>query len=239
MSNKRSNRIHKILLGQFLVSALILFIAAVLIFYSQGFRINFKNFKIIKTSVLTLTVSPKPDKIFINGNEYEGKTYIASNIPAGNYDIMVKKSGYYDWKMSLDADAERLYNIENIKLFLSSPVIEELSDQDKIDLLNSPDSALAENAESNLSGNSYEIWVDSQLITRFSEPISGVKWYSDMKHILFAKGNSVYVIEPNGINCTELFKLDHSTLGLRFISGNQGREIFFYDNEKYYRVKVR
>lgn len=239
MSNKRSKRIHKILFGQLAVSVLILFIAGILIFVSQGYRINLKNLKIIKTSVLILKTSPRPDKIFINSQEYPGEASYTLNIPAGYYDISIKKEGYKSWTKTLSAEAEKLYSYEDIKLFLNEPEITPLDDRSKIDLLNSPESSLVENAENNLTSNSYEIWVNNKLVTRFSELINGVKWYSDMKHILYAKDSSIFVMDMDGSNCTELFSLEDGAKGLRFVSGNQGREIYFYNNEKYYRAKIR
>jgi len=192
-----------------------------------------------KTSVLALTVSPKADKIVLNNKEYEGKTYFAVNIPVGHYDLKVSKDGYKDWIMNLNAESENLYDYKDVKLFLSNPEISELTEQNKIDLVNSPESALVENAENDLFSNAYEIWIDGKLVTRFSEPISGVKWYSDMEHVIFAKNNSVYIMESTGFNCTELFQLENSTLGSRFVSGNRGRDIYFYNNDKYYRAKIR
>jgi len=185
-----------------------------------------------------LESNPKPDQVFINGKEQAVKSSFAINITPGDYNVSVSKAGYQDWSIYLHAESEKLYDFKDVELFLSVPQVSELTEQSKIDYLNSPDSVLAENAAEDLNFNNYEIWIGNKLVTRFSDPISGVKWFPDMKHVIFCKSNAIWSVEDSGSNITKLFDYDSGTQ-IKFAVGGQGKEIYYYDGNKYFRVRIK
>lgn len=238
MSNQRRNRIPQIVAGQLSVTLLIVIVSVILIFYAQGWRINLKNFKIYKTGLVYLMISPVPDKIFIENKEYKGKNEFYLNLVPGDYDIKVTKDGYVDWSKNIKIQEEIVTSEKNVVIFLEKPQISELTDQSKIDYLNSPDNALAENARNKLAYNKYEIWSDDKLVTRFSEPISNVVWYPDYEHILYQKNNHIGIIGKDGYNNINLVDLS-STTQTKFAIGGQGKELYFIDNGQYKKAIIQ
>lgn len=238
MTNQRSKRLPKILLGQLLVAFIIIAIALSLIFYSQGWRVNFNTFKIYKTGLLLFDSSPAPDQIYIGNNDFKGKKGFTKNLLPGSYKIKANKSGYIEWSREIIIKPEMVSYFNNVILIKQNIISEELTDQSKIDFLNSPDTILVENAKDRLAFNKYEIWTENRLITRFSEAISNVKWYPDMLHIVYQKGDEIRIIDNDGFNDSLLVKLS-SKEQTRFQIGGRGQEIYYFDSGAYKKAVIK
>ena len=238
MTKPRRERIPQILLGQLVVALVILVAATCLVFYAQGWRFNFKTFQIYKTGLLYFEVSPTPDSFTIGNKNYEGKSKFAINLLPGTYQAKAVKNGYGDWNMEVSIEPEMVTSFSNIVLFANNPKITTLSDQSKIACLNSPDSNLAEKSQKDLSSNKYEIWSEGKLVTRFSQPISNVVWYPDLEHILFQQNDQIRVIDSQGFNNALLVTLSINQ-PTRFAVGNQGKELYYIDNNQYFMAIIR
>lgn len=239
MNNKRTKRLPRIIINQLLVGILMALIALSVIFYAEGYRLNLVNMRVIKTGVLFLSSSPKGASIVLNNKKLNVKTPYATNLTAGNYSTKVEMTGYKTWSANFKINAGLVTEFEQIILFKDNPEISNLSDQRKIDLLNSPVNHLAVNNEKNiLIDNGYEIWQNSNLVTRFSKPVQGVIWYPGLNYILYQQGNQIRVIEKTGINDTHLITLS-SENSARFTVNNRGDELYFLDNNQYKVAKIR
>jgi len=238
MSNQRRNRIPQILIGQLAVTLMIVIVSVSLIFYSQGWRINFKNFKIYKTGLVYLMINPTPEKIYIDNKEYGGKNEFYLNLIPGDYNIRITKEGYSEWTENIKISEEMVSSYKNVLLFSKNPSISTLTDQSKIDYLNSPDNSLAENARKKIAYNKYEIWTDDKLVTRFSVPIENVAWFPDYEHIVYQQANQIKVVDKDGFNENVLATLSglNST---KFVIGGQGKELYFIDNGQYKKAIIQ
>lgn len=238
MYNKRVKRLPKIIAGQLLVTATIAVVASFLIFYSQGYKINWKTFKFYKTGMILLISDPEPDKISINNIAYEPKTQFSKNFTPGYYDFVISKENYYDWKRTIYIESERLEAFKEIKLFLATPKLSELSDQSKINFLNSPNEYLAENSKYDLRYNGHELWANDSMITRLSRPVLSATWYPDYDHIVYQVENEIRIVEISGYNDTLLVRLSKDT-PTRFVIGNKGKELYYLDNDVYHQAQIR
>ncbi|MFA7243702.1 MAG: hypothetical protein WC080_00155 [Patescibacteria group bacterium] len=238
MTNKRVKRLPKIILGQLAVILVIVIIASGLIFYAQGYKINLKNFKVIRTGMILLVTDPTPDHIVINGIEENNTSEYSKTFTSGYYDITISKDKYQNWHRSVFIDPGKLVTFKEIKLFLKDPEVSELTDQSKINFLNTPNSYLAENSTNDLTFNRYEIWVNGSLLTRFSSQINSPMWYPDDDHIVYQIGNEIHVIDKSGYNDTKLVTLSTNN-PTRFTIGNKGRELYFLDGESYKIADIR
>jgi hypothetical protein len=188
--------------------------------------------------MILLITDPAPDHIIINGKDEGSSDQFNKTFTAGYYDIDITKVGYQDWHRSIFVEAQKLAAFKNITLFSATPKISDLVDQAKIDFLNTPNSYLAENSPDDLTFNQYEMWVNGNLLTRFSTPINSPIWYPDNDHIIYQTGNEIRVIERSGHNDLLLVKLG-STNPTKFTIGNKGRELYYLDGSVYKQAVIR
>ncbi len=106
------------------LSLLILFllVGPLTIFFCQGYRLDFKNKKVVQTGGLYLKISPKESEIYINNklkkktNFLTGSTFIKNLLPK-KYKIEIKKEGYYPWSKELEIKEKQVTDAKNIILF--------------------------------------------------------------------------------------------------------------------------
>ena len=204
---------------------LFLIIAPVTVFYSLGWRFNWETKKIVQTGVIYFKIWPKNVQVYLNG-EFKKKTDIffssahIDNLLPGQYEIEIKKDGYYDWKKTLEIKKREVTEGRNIILIPKNPNFNLLSEQIK-DFFFSPDGKKAI-----LKQEENEIWslklfdlnrnVKSQLIneTNISKEeieIMDLKFSPDSKDILLKLGlkeNIYYYILETDSSPAKLTKID-------------------------------
>ncbi len=238
MNNSRTKRLPKIILGQSFVMLIILLISTYLIVYSMGYKINLSSRKIIKTGMIVLSVNPKPDSITINGESKPVKIDNSYVLAPGYYDILVKKEGYHDWSVRSLVAEEMVNYYSPTMLFKDKIKLEELTEVSKINYLNSPTSTLAENAPKGLKYNDYEIWIDDNLITRYSKKINVVIWYPDYHHLAYQQGSEIRIVDDMGLNDTLLVNLPDASEA-KFTFGGKKKELYIYQSGKYYLAQIQ
>lgn len=88
----------------FWIFAVVFIIASIIIIpFAQGWRFDFKNFKIVKTGGIFVKTSVSDAKIYIS-DKYVGSTAgilnytkLISNLTPKNYNLFIYKDGYYPW----------------------------------------------------------------------------------------------------------------------------------------------
>jgi len=237
-NDRRTRMFFKILINQCLVALLMILVATSVLFYARGYRFNYKNFKVVKTGIAYFSSLPKNVDVYIGSNKKSSKTPYTLNLTPGNYDATIRKEGYQSWTAHFRVQSEFVSEFENIVLFKDKIESVELTDQAKIDRLNSPTDILAVSRAQNLLYNGYEIWLDDVLITRFSEPIIKVAWYPDSKHILYQQGDQIRIIESAGRNDCLLVTLSADEPSV-FTTNARGDELYYTDDGNYMMAKIR
>jgi len=238
MSYNRKNTIIKTIIFQVTTAIIIALISLFLIYYVQGYRVDWKNMSLIQTGVMVLFTDPAPDRIVINGEEQEVDNELALSLTPGHYDVEISKEGFSTWQRSLNVGSEIVASEKDIILFRTNPETTTLLEQKNIDLINAPDTTLVEFAPQELHSNGHEIWVNSNLVTRFSKDATNVKWYPDMAHIMYQMDDEIRIIEATGYNDTLLVKLSSDSLS-RFAIGGKGKELYFTDNDLYFKAIIK
>jgi len=188
--------------------------------------------------LMVLNCIDKPDKIEVSGKEIEAKSTIVKTLQRGEYYIVASKKGCENWERNAKIEPEILSEFSEIVFFVSKAQISSMT-QDEINWMNStPDSTLAESPKGKLSSNGYEIWLNERLVTRFSSKITQVKWYSNEKYITYLSDKEIRIIDRDGLNDTLLVTLDEA-VNVKYLFRYQGKVIYFRDNDKYYKAKVR
>jgi hypothetical protein len=93
-------------------------LSPILLLYASGFRYNLKRNVIQKTSALAIDSNPDKAQIRLNGELYkdETNTRITTLLPQ-EYDVMVSKAGYFDWRRTVNLKASEAKFLNQIQLF--------------------------------------------------------------------------------------------------------------------------
>lgn len=97
----RKRRAHKIrlIVGYVLVAIAIGLATVILAYGANGYGINKKG-QIIQNGLLFVDSKPGGAEIYLNGKNWNATTSARLVIPAGDYTLTLKKSGYRDWQRS-------------------------------------------------------------------------------------------------------------------------------------------
>lgn len=237
-NDRRTRMMAKIIFGQLAVGLLIVAISLGVIFYGQGYRYDFKHFRVIKTGVVYLEFLPHDVTVTIDEKSKNRFSNYVANIRPGSYSVVISKKGYTTWTTQVKVDSGSVSDNRDIVLFKSEITSTELTDQGKIDLITAPLDILAANSPGELSYNDYEIWVGDDLVTRFSDTIKHAIWYPDLAHVVYQKGNEIHVIENGGQNDTLLVTLSSSSK-TQFTIGSKGAELYYLDGNTYKIAVIR
>ncbi|MDO8444194.1 MAG: hypothetical protein Q7S80_01665 [bacterium] len=237
-NDRRTRLLPKIIFGQFSVGLIVACISLGIIFYAEGYRLNFSTLKIVKTGVLYLEFQPHDVTVTRNNLSKNKSSNFVENLTPGFYNISISKPGFIPWQLQLQVQSQSVNDYSKIILFRSDVVTADLIDQNKIALLSAPTDVLATNAPDQLLFSEHEIWIGSDLVTRFAGTIQKAIWYPDLSHIVYQQGKELRVIEISGKNDTLLATLssDKPTI---FVIGNRGTELYFQDGDQYKVATIR
>ncbi len=238
MYNRRTKKLPQIIIVQLSVVLLITSMALSILFYAYGYRFNFHNFKIIKTGILQVVSYPKIADVYLNGDKKNSKTPYAINLTAGYYNIEIQKEGYAPWSISAKVESELVTDFKNVVLFKQNPQVSDLTDNRKIDILNSPNEMLAQKKNPNLVYDSYELWYKTKLVTRFSSAIGHAILYPDENHIIYQQGKEIRIIEISGTNDTLLVEMSSDRL-TNLATNNKGEELYYVEDGAYKMAVIR
>ena len=108
------------------LSVLFLLVAPLAVFYSLGWRFDWKTKKITQPGIFYFKVWPKNVEIYLNGNLEEKTDFFFSstlveNLLPGNYNIEIKKEGFHSWKKTLKIEKRQATEVKNIVLIPENP----------------------------------------------------------------------------------------------------------------------
>jgi len=107
---------------------LIFFITApIVILVAEGYHYNFAKRRLEKTGVLFLESKPTKAEIYLNQKLQNDKTEARiKNLLPGNYEVMIKKESYQDWKKTLIIRPGETTFAQYIRLFKQTPEIKNI-----------------------------------------------------------------------------------------------------------------
>ncbi len=187
-----------------------LLLAPFVVLYSQGYRMDFQERKIVQTGAIYLKVWPGEARVYLNG-DFEKKvsgfsrSLLIKNLLPKKYSVEVKKDGYQTWQKELRTDEKKVTEAKNIILFPENPEFTlSARDSQKIEtMISKTDSASATSSDQSkrVEFNSHEIWIsflqeepEKVFLTRFSQEIGKVFWLND-HYLAFNAGESIKVAE--------------------------------------------
>ena len=233
----REKRLKEIIIGQSIVTLVIVVASLSLIFYGFGYKIDWKNFSIIHTGIIYLTFQPKDADVYINNEKKSESSPFDTNLLPGRYSVSIKHDGYQSWNSSVAIEADKVLSIKNVVLFRENPEINLVTEQSEIDAINTPYDSLVKNPQGDLTSNNYEIWVGEKLVTRYSVPISNVIWYPGRDYVAYQQGDDIRIVATDGTNDVKLVDLPDNLIS-KFIFSWDGAYLLYKDSEGYKKARV-
>jgi len=229
-NDKRTKRLPQIITSQLIFTIIVVIVSLLLIAYGLGYRYDYKAFRVLKTGILV--VQGPPNDAVVHVNKTLGKlsqNKFSKSLAPGVYTVEVTKNNFVTWHESLRVESSSINLYDDVVLFLSAPIISDLTDTKKIAQLEAPEDILAD-SNNDFSVRGYEIWIGDQMTTRLSTPVLRAIRYTDMSHVVYQQGDEIRVIENNGGNDTLLVKLS-SPAATKFVLGARGTELYYIDGE--------
>ena len=207
-------------------SLVLLFSAATpaLIFYSLGWRIDWKERRVAQTGAFYFKTDPANAAIFINGKT-EKKTdfffgaLLIDNLLPGTYEVKIEKDGYGSWQKNLIVQEKQVTEAKNVALFPAKISLKTLFDS-VTDVWPSPDMSLLLLQRTSSRGQRFlslwnsktskEISVMQRLA--FTQKIQNVQWDKNGKTFLIRfqeGGGQPLVFNEQGEPCKESFCIEN------------------------------
>ncbi|MFB6226111.1 MAG: PEGA domain-containing protein [Candidatus Paceibacteria bacterium] len=124
---------YRIAILLFFVAAFFI-LAPVIIFYTVGYRYDWKNHEIKKTGVISVDVIPNSSKVYVDGVKInQGLPFRLSNRAPGTYHLRIAKEGYKDWEKDVKVKSKKTTYIKNVELIKDNLPIKILGREIKYD----------------------------------------------------------------------------------------------------------
>ena len=183
--------------------------APALILYSQGYRFDLGNKKIVQTGAFYFKISPKNANIYLDGEFIKKTSSLTGSTMVGDlapkiYKVEIKKYGYLSWRKYLDIKEKEVTEAKDIILFPQNINFTVAEQKPKITL-----SATSSDGEKIFEFNDHEISVkfledqtdpaqkkkwDKIFLARFSEKIGDIFWLNN-RYLIFNAGDKIKIAE--------------------------------------------
>lgn len=221
-SKKRAHTI-RLFIGYALVAVAVAMGALILLFQSFGYGVDRKTGQVIQNGLVFLSAHPESAAIYINGQQNSARTDTKLSLPAGRYNIELKRDGYRSWKHELNLDGgsveqlvypvlfpEKLVTADT-QLYASNPAFATASPDRHWLLVLQPGSLTKfDNFDMNNDGQApTAVTIPEGVLTAASgdQSISLAEWSTDNRHVL---------LKHNYSNTVEYIMLDRDTPALSF-----------------------
>ncbi len=101
-SEKNKNLIHFVKYG--LTGVLVILVTVALVFAADGYDIDKRTGEIIHNGLVMVASEPVPADIYINGEPENDATKSKLSLPMGQYVILLKQDGFYDWSKKISVE---------------------------------------------------------------------------------------------------------------------------------------
>lgn len=237
----------------FICAILFLLAAPSVILYSQGYRLNWEQKKLVKTGAFYFKVAPKGATIFINGKlakktDFFFGSVLIENLTPKKYLVEIKKTDYQQWKKNLEIKETQVTETKNIVL-VPEQLKFELLDKEVIDFFASPKKGKMILKKSGWSLKLYDFntnikshLIDEDNISKKQTELLDLIWSADENKILL----KTIIDEQINYFVLDLLKSPILSKKIDYLSGaenikwhpNEPQKIFFQKQETLFEVNM-
>lgn len=219
---------------------IIALVSTYLILLVYGYQINWKNFKLEKTSVIYIASIPRNVDVYINNRYVSDTTPLKkTEVFPGWYDIKLVKEGYHEWNKSFDVKVDYVSQDSDVILILLDKKEIKLT-ENEIEKWESKfeDEDFMNNQSAGLYvKNKNELYFKDIYVTRFSEDIKSLTWFIDKKHIIYQTGNAINFMDSDGTNMIKLAELSNNEKA-QLLSIDDGKYLLYKQNKELHKIKI-
>lgn len=203
---KRKTHRIRLMIGYALMSIAVLMTSVILVYGASGYSYNAKSGNVVQNGLLLVDSKPSSAAIYLNSKNTGNKTSSGARLvlPAGTYDVSLKKSGYHDWNRHFTLLENSVTRFSYPLLIPTNPLISDLKQYHSMPyaVSQSPDKMwlLVVQPSTDLSVLSFDefdttkleqppvvLTFPSGLLTSLDKPNSSLEieeWSSDNEHFL-------------------------------------------------------
>jgi hypothetical protein len=241
----RRKRAHstRLMIGYVLVAIAIGLGTVVLVYSAYGYGVDTKTGDVVQNGLLFIDSKPGGANIYLNKKSINQTSSARLVLPAGDYDLLLKKAGYRSWERKLTLDEHSiaryvypfLFPVKpvtaSLKTYTSAPPLFTESPDHRWVLVQTPPTAekpanFDEFDINSLTKPPLAVQLPAGVLTNTALPGSALKeveWSTDNNHLLllhtFAGGSEFIVLDrndpPKSFNVNKLFGVNPTKVALR------------------------
>jgi hypothetical protein len=252
---KRAHHI-RLMIGYVLVAIAIGLGTIVLVYSAYGYGVNTKTGDVVQNGLLFVDSKPGGADIYLNNKPMHQGTSARLVLPSGDYDLLLKKSGYRNWERKFTLDEHTISRYVYPFLFPNKPVTTNLKNYSGMPPLftESPDrhwllvqappttakpASFDEYDTGDLTKPVVPIDIPVNLLTNAALPgsaLTEVEWSTDNNHLLlqhnYQGGNEFIVLDRNdpakSFNVNKLFSTAPTQVALH---NKKADQFYIYQQE--------
>lgn len=208
-------------------------VSVYLILLTYGYKINWDNFKLQKTSIIYIASIPQDVNVYLNNKFIANITPIKyTNAFPGIYEIILRHPLYEDWKKTFFVKHDYVSQDPDVVMILKDKKEIELTDKEieNYKLYFQDKNKQTEDKSGIKIKNNSEIYFEDVFITRFSKNIKNIIWFNDKKHFIYQIDDEIFFCDSDGTNNILLIKLPGNEIA-DFVSDEGKYLIYQYNNE--------
>ena len=254
---RRSNQI-RLIIGYFLMWVAIILGTVILVYAAYGYGINTKTGEVVENGLLFVGSKPSGGEIYLNGKDQNATTASRLVLPAGNYTLSIKRSGYRDWQRSFGLDEHSIARYVYPFLFPTKPRVTPLktystqsplvtqSPDRRWYLVQNPDAAAGavsfdeyDTTATDMSKNIQAVNIPSGILSgdQSGSSLSLIEWSTDNNHVLlkntYAGGDEFIVFDranpADSFNVNKLFGIAPNQVAL---FNKKVDQLYIYDQSQ-------
>lgn len=234
---KKRAHTRRLFLGYFLIGIAVFLAAVILLFQSYGYDLDHKTGKVIQNGLVFVDSHPESSTIYVNGKD-SGKTDKRLTVPAGQYTIDLKATGYRTWTKSFMLDGGSIEQLTYPTLFPEKLTSADVQTYDTpavtTQSLDRKWLLIAQNGSFS-AFDQYDMGSPDQLATVVTLPkdvvttstaaqkLTAVEWSTDNKHFIlkhtYGDATEFIMVDretpSNSINLNKQFSLTPSSISMK------------------------
>lgn len=194
----------QLFVGYFLVAVMIALATAILVYYAYGFNVN-REGNLVQKGLVFVSSQPSGAQLLVDDKQ-TSTTNAKLNLPAGKYDLTLKRNGYRDWNRNITVDGgdvshyvyplllpNRLQSTE-LKAFEAAPALTSQSPDRRwlvalTDVSNGTFEVFDLNRSQGQISDSTSFSIPNELMTESETPVRWevLEWSSNNRHMLLKR----------------------------------------------------